>query len=57
MMNSVMGFDGLHQLMPEASGCIGNVVSLGNKFIEEGVIGNVVSLGNKFTEEGVLVTW
>ena len=35
MMNSVMGFAGLHQLMPEASGCIGNVVSLGNKFIEE----------------------
>ena len=33
------------------------MVSLGNKFTEEGVIGNVVSLGNKFTEEGVLVTW
>ena len=35
--NSVLGFARLHQLMPEASGAIGDVIALGHRFFAEGI--------------------
>ena len=35
--NTVLGFARLHQLMPEASGAVGKVIALGDRFFTDGM--------------------
>ena len=37
VQNSVVGFAQLHQLMPAASGAIGKIIALGQRFFAEGM--------------------